>query len=260
MKKGITLYFGYNTEIESRLQGIKQAGFDNVITCADKRFDNQNGTIEHQIELLSSIGLGLSSLHATYTQSKLPYFFKRGLKGYLMERGLIKDVKIAKKYGFSCVVVHLAGEPSEIGWKRLRRVLKVCHKQNIPLAIENLIDLHPFFECFKNIDDDYLKFCWDVGHSNCFAKNLDFVRDMKDKLITLHLHDNNGKEDQHTLNKYGTINWDEIAKILASLDHEINLDYEILMKYRQNETPEEVVKETYRQACELEKLILKYKK
>ena len=259
MKKGITLYYGYNTPIEERLTTIKKAGFNNIITCADKRFNHQNGSIEKQIKLLQTVGLGVSSLHMQYKQEDLQNFFKKGLSGYILQKKLEKDVKIAKKYGFSCVVVHLAGEPNEIGWKRLRQVLKCCHKTNIPLAIENLNDCRGFFECFKNIKDDYLKFCWDVGHSNCFTKDLEFVKELKDKLITLHLHDNNGKEDQHTLNKYGTINWDEIAEILASLDHEINLDYEILMHYRQNETPEEVAEETYRQSCELEKLILKHK-
>ncbi len=259
MKKGITLYYGYNTKVEERINTIKWAGFDNVITCADRRFNHQNGSIKKQIELLRASGLGVSSLHMQYRGKDLPKFFKKGLAGYILQKRLEKDVKIAKKYGFYCVVVHLGGEPSEIGWKRLRRVLKVCHKTNIPLAIENLNDCRGFFECFKNIDDEYLKFCWDVGHSNCFTKNIDFVDKLKDKLIALHLHDNNGFEDQHTLNKYGTVNWDEIAKVIASLDHDINLDYEILMHYRQNETPEEVAKETYIQACELEKLVLKHK-
>ena len=260
MKKGITMYFGYNTKVEERIKMIKEAGFDNVITCADRRFNYQNGSIKKQIELLSKAGLGVSSLHMQYKGKDLPKFFKRSLFGYIMQKRLEKDVKIAKKYGFTCVVVHFGGEPSEIGWKRLRKVLKVCHKYDIPLAIENLHDCRGFFECFEKIKDDYLKFCWDVGHSNCFSKDIKFVDKYKDKLIALHLHDNNGLEDQHTLNKYGTVNWNEIAKVLASLDHEINLDYEILMHYRQDETAEEVVKETYRQACELEKLILKYKK
>ena len=260
MKKGITFYYGYNIPVEERIKYIKKAGFDNVITCADRKLDHQNGNIKQQMKLIKDNGLGVSSLHMAYNCEDLPNLFKHGFAGYRLQKRLEKDVRIAKKYGFTCVVVHLGGKPSEIGWKRLRKVLKVCHKYNIPLALENLGDDEAFFESFKNIDDDYLKFCWDVGHSNCCQKNIEFVEKIKSKLITLHLHSNNGESDQHTLNKYGNIDWDEIAKILASLDFDINLDYEILMVYRENETPQEVVEETYKQACELEKLIEKHRK
>jgi sugar phosphate isomerase/epimerase len=90
MKKGITLYYGYNTPIEERLTTIKKAGFDNIITCADKRFNHQNGSIEKQIKLLQTVGLGVSSLHMQYKQEDLPNFFKKGLSGYILQKNLKK--------------------------------------------------------------------------------------------------------------------------------------------------------------------------
>ena len=62
----------------------------------------------------------------------------------------------------------------------------------------------------------------------------------------------------HTLNKYGCINWDKIAQKLAKAN-EVNLDYELLMNYRQNETMKEVLRETFKEAQELEEMIKKYK-
>lgn len=64
----------------------------------------------------------------------------------------------------------------------------------------------------------------------------------------------------HTLNKYGNVDWDKFARKLALLRNDINLDYEIMMRYRQNETPEDVLAEVIAQATQLEKLIEKYKK
>lgn len=255
MNKGISFYFGFVTNPEERAKMIKDTGFDCVITSYDKKFDCQNGTLASQMKLFKKYGLKVSSLHMSYNEEDLPYFFLKGLKGYLLERRLIKDVKLAKKYGFTCVVVHLGGRPSKVGVDRLKRVLKVCHETNIPLAIENLQYNDPFFAIFKQIDDPYLKFCWDVGHSHFASNDFDFIKEYGDKLIALHLHDNDGTSDMHTLNKYGTNDWRKIAKSLASLDRDINLDYEVLMVYRQNETASEVATTVYNQACELDKMI-----
>ena len=64
----------------------------------------------------------------TYKTSELIYFWQDCKKGDEQEKSLIRDVKLAKKYGYSCVVVHLFGEPNPIGYNRLKRVLKVCEK------------------------------------------------------------------------------------------------------------------------------------
>lgn len=255
MNKGISFYFGFATPPEERVKMIKDAGFDCVITSYSPKFNYQNGTLKSQVQLFKKYELKTSSLHMTYNEKDLPFFFLKGLKGYLLEKKLIKDVKLAKNYGFTCVVVHLGGMPSKIGFDRLRRVLKICHEVDIPLAIENLQYNDPFFEVFKQIDDPYLRFCWDVGHSHFASNDYDFIKEYGNKLIALHLHDNDGTWDMHTLNKYGTNDWHRIAKSLAILDRNINLDYEVLMNYRQNESVTDVVNEVYSQACQLEKMI-----
>ena len=259
MERGICFYFGYKTNPKERAKDIKNAGFTCVITNADKKFNHQNGSIKAQIKNFKKNNLKLSSLHMRYNSKELPSFWEDCKLGNKLEKNLIKDVKLAKKYGFKCVVVHLKGNPNEIGYNRLRRVLKVCEKLNIPLAIENTSNKDAFVETFKNVKSDYLKFCYDTGHGNVFNPEYDYLSTYLDKLICLHIHSNDGSSDQHTLNKYGNINWDEIAKKLAKCPNELNLDYEILMVYRKNETSNEVLAETIKQANELEKLIKKYK-
>lgn len=245
---------------------IKNAGFDCVMTNADERLDKQNGTIKEQVKLFKENGLKHSSLHMSYLENDLPYFWKNCKIGNNLEKSLKKDVKIAKKYKFTCVVVHVIGEKSEIGIKRLTKILKLCNKLNIPLALENLENNEDLLDyVFENITDKQLKFCYDSGHNNAFSKDIDFLKKYSDKLITLHLHDNMGEVDEHTLNKYGNIDWKNIALNLANINPNINLDYEILMygksKYdKKKETAENVIKETFQQACDLEKTILDYLK
>ena len=257
MKKGICFYFGFDSNPEQRAKAIKDAGFDCVITCADPNMDVQNGNIKTQVKLFKKYGLELSSLHMTYSNPTLPMFWTQSKEGKKIEKRLKKDVKIAHKYGFKEVVVHLVGTPNQIGLKRLKRVLKLCHRLNVPLAIENVEDYNVFRYTFANIKDDYLKFCWDCGHSNVYFKDIDYPKIYGEKMICLHLHDNSGLKDDHTLNKYGNIDWDEVAKKIAKYNKDIYLDYEMLMHYKtDDDTLESVLEETFLQAKELEEKIL----
>ena len=250
MNKGICFHFGYvYDDVEQQVKAIKNAGFDCVMSNADPRFDKQNGTIKKQVELLKKYGIKLSSLHMRYVREELPNFWKDNKIGKKLENNLIKDVKIAKKYGFKCVVFHIKGETSEIGFERLKRVLKICTKLNVDLAIENLCNNYEVFEkVFKNINHRNLKFCYDAGHHNIWMKEIDFLKEFGDKLVALHLHSNKGTYDNHTLSKYGNIDWDKIAEKLAKLP-KVNLDYELLMRYKPKSlTAEKVLEECMKEA------------
>lgn len=258
--KGISLYFGYKTDYKERIKLIKEAGFECVITSADPRLNKQNGSIRNQVKYIKKAGLKLSSLHMTYVEDELPNFFMDNKIGNKIEKRIIKDLHLAKKYGFTCVVAHISGEESEIGYKRLDRILKVCEKLDVPLAIENLdFNRQLLVKLFSRYDDNkYAKFCYDAGHNNCFDYGFDYLGKYGDKLICLHLHDNKGDQDSHTLNKYGNIDWEKIALGLSKCK-EVNLDYELLMKQSSDDSKEDVVNECFKQAKELEERINYYR-
>lgn len=258
MNKGISFYFGYKIEPKIRVKMIKEAGFDCVITSADKRFNKQNGKISKQVKLIKKAGLKLSSLHASYDDNELFNFFLNNKIGDRIEKNIIKDLKIAKKYGFSCVVVHLKEEYSEIGVERIKRILNVCEKLDVPIAVENIDYRSLFVKIFENIDNKYLKFCYDSGHNNFFDSEFDYLSKYGDKLMCVHLSDNDGTDDLHTLNKYGNILWKNIAKGLAK-SNEVNLDYELIMRVKGKCDAEGTLEECYNQACELENMILRFK-
>ena len=259
MNKGISFYFGFDDNVEQRAKLLKEIGFDCVITNADKKFNKQNATIKEQIKLFKQYNFKLSSLHMRYNTKDLPYFWTKSRKGNWMEQRLIKDVKIAHKYGFPYVVKHVKGVPAEIGLKRFRRVLKFCDKYNVSLAIENTENTACFTYVFDNLIHKHLKFCYDSGHANCYNPEIDYFKLYGDKLVCVHLHDNKGINDDHTLNKYGSIDWDKVAKNLAKINYQGNLDYEIFMFVNNNENAMDTAKLVYQQACELEQLIEQYK-
>ena len=73
---------------------------------------------------------------------------------------------------------------------------------------------------FENINHPYLKFCFDSGAANAFTKNIDTFEFMKyqDKLVCIHLSDNDGSYDQHLVPSEGNINWDKLMKTLRNID------------------------------------------
>ncbi len=277
MNKGLSFYFGYLEDTKLKAKKLKQIGFDCIMTSADPKFKFQDGSIGRQVRIIKKNKLKLSSLHFRYSGKDLPEFWRDNEIGSQMEKNLITDIKVAAKYGFKCVVVHLRGEEaSQIGFDRLDRILMIAREKNIPLAIENIEPNVCFFETMKRYKDEPLiRFCYDSGHNHSFDPDFDYLTVYRDKLICLHLHDNLGDVDAHTLNKFGNTNWDEIAKKLAKVDEDINLDYEILFSKKNMSktwnTNYTIYKEAfkltcwetaaiiYKQACELEDMILKYK-
>ena len=130
----------------------------------------------------------------------------------------------------------------------------MARKLDVPVANENINRPELFVKVMDTINDEYLKFCYDAGHNNVFDPEYDYLSKYGKRLIALHLHDNDGKTDQHTLNKYGTIDWDRIALLLSRCPN-VNLDYELLLYSNRDMSAKQALDECYRQGKELEKLI-----
>ncbi len=255
---GIRFYFGYNIEPELRAKLISDAGFKSIITSADKKYNKQNGTIAKQVKLFKKYNLKPSSLHMVYNSCQLPYFWKKGFKGFKLKQNLIRDVKTAHRYGFASVVVHLIGQYSKVGENRLLSVLKLCKKLNVFLAIENINHKQIFLDTLNNINHSHLKVCYDSGHNNIFDKDFDYVSKFADKIVALHLHDNIGLNDDHTLNMFGNTNWEDVAKQLSKLP-DINLDYELAMLVKNNINENQCLTKCYKQGVWLQEKINYYR-
>jgi sugar phosphate isomerase/epimerase len=64
-----------------------------------------------------------------------------------------------------------------------------------------------------------LNYVFDTGHAHIGEGIEHEFELMKDRIRSLHVHDNNGKEDKHlfpTLSKDGTVNWERTMELLRS--------------------------------------------
>jgi len=155
---------------------------------------------------------------------------------------LEKTIELASKIKATHITTHIGyfiGLPSW-KWKRkqaldrlflsLEEALPLCKELEVLLAIENVNPMPKHSELFylgDNINDlDFifdklkspnLKLCLDVGHANTNEGPVKYIKEFADKIVSVHVHDNNGKYDEHLTIGTGIINWnhltDEFEKI-----------------------------------------------
>ena len=120
------------------------------------------------------------------------------------------------------------------------RIEKV--REHVIYCLENIFKpintVSVILELLKKFDSPHLGVCFDSGHANIMEKGMAFSdsrpwgqwegrgeieweHDVLNKLlphiVTCHLHDNNGSQDQHKLPGQGTVNWQEIMKVLPTV-------------------------------------------
>jgi sugar phosphate isomerase/epimerase len=87
--------------------------------------------------------------------------------------------------------------------------------ENIPNDLSSAARLQLFQE-LTHVD---LNYCFDTGHANLGNGVEAEFNAMKDRIRSTHVHDNNGKEDNHLLplnGEGGTIDWKNTMNLLRS--------------------------------------------
>jgi sugar phosphate isomerase/epimerase len=80
----------------------------------------------------------------------------------------------------------------------------------------------------KETNSDIFKVCIDTGHSNfCGEAPADAVRLVGGEYLgALHVHDNNGKADQHLRPGFGNVDWDAFSDALVEIGFEGSVNFE----------------------------------
>lgn len=90
---------------------------------------------------------------------------------------------------------------------------------DLEIAIENVLDVapEPLAAVCDGIDDPRFGVCLDVGHANVYSEiPLEkWIERLGTRIRHVHLHDNNGHQDQHAALGTGSVN---VAKVLETLD------------------------------------------
>ena len=210
---------------EPYLRDIAEAGFSHIHWCHQWNTDFLYSDCEvAQIAAwMRQYNLLLTDLHASVGPEKnwgSPREYER-LAGIELVRNRIA---MTERLGGDVIVMHLPGhldepELADDAWDRLRRSLDVLEPHarvhGVRIAVENgKFDL--IEKVLAMYGPDYLGLCYDSGHSNMTPDGMDRLDEMKDRLISVHLHDNDGESDQHKPLFSGTIDWARLAPIIAA--------------------------------------------
>ena len=130
---------------------------------------------------------------------------------------IISCIEDCSRHNIPTAVVHLTrfrynADLTELGINRIGKIIETAERNNIKLAFENLAYLEHLNAVFEHFSSPYAGFCYDSGHENIvkhYLKNpeYDCLALYGDKLFALHINDNYGDGDTHTIPFNGTIDW-----------------------------------------------------
>jgi len=206
------------------LRRIAEAGFTHVHWCHHWNTDflYSRPEIEQIERWLREFGLGVTDVHGSAGQEKAwmaPEEYRR-LAGVELVQNRIR---MAARLGADVVIMHVPalGDPAHNPdrWDQARRSLDAvepCAREcGVRIALENgkwddierLLALYP---------PDYVGLCYDSGHGNMDGAGLDRLEaGPKQRLISIHLHDNDGTQDLHNIPFTGTVDWGRLARLIA---------------------------------------------
>jgi sugar phosphate isomerase/epimerase len=206
------------------LRRIADAGFSHVHWCHQWNTDFLYAGCEvAQIAAwLREYGLALLDLHGSVGPEKNWAAAEeyRRLAGVELVRNRLE---MTARLGGAVVIMHagIAASPDRTvpAWDSLRRSLDElepsARELGVRLALENG-DWPLIRTVLGAYAPTYLGLCYDSGHGNVDGVGLANLASLKDRLISVHLHDNDGKTDQHRLPFTGSVDWQHLVAILCS--------------------------------------------
>ena len=229
------LYIGDRLE-RDHLVEIAAHGFDSVEVFAVKsHFDYRDRRAAIALaEWLDDTRLKLHSMHAPIARDYVAGAWKDNLslaatddarrKAAVEETLAVLDVAAAVP--FSTLVLH-GGIPEPYGGaadnhlgslvRSLEELAPVAERYSVRLAVEvipNAISTPGALVDLVESDlDAELGICMDVGHARLMGDVVDAIETCSGHLVTTHIHDNRGRNDDHLMPGKGTIDWD--ATLLA---------------------------------------------
>ena len=180
----------------------------------------------------------------TFVQAHAPVCEIRGKDAETGITATIRSIEACKILGIKNMVIHsgfysdLKRADGSLAYFKenepfFRALIPAMEENDVNILFENsAVNFCPdglFFPCSAKELNDFIEFmnhplfgaAWDVGHAN--LDNRDQYKEITElgkNLKAVHIHDNNGKRDQHTAPFIGTCDFDAIVKGLIDSGYE----------------------------------------
>src|ERR1700722_1415298 len=107
----------------------------------------------------------------------------------------------------------------EAAFSSLEELIVFARQRGVEIILENTpneLATAERLELFNSITHLNLSYVFDTGHAHIGAGIAHEFEIMKPRIRSLHVHDNDGKEDQHLFPMRGTIDWPATMELLRS--------------------------------------------
>jgi len=221
-------WFSYELPMKERYALIRKTGFDGVMLWWSEEF-GRNYYFD-AAPLAQKAGLFVENVH---TSDKLiNNIWLDNIEGNEMSRYFLRCVEECADYNIPTMVMHLSsGENpppfNELGLNRIKQITEKAEKYSVNIAMENLRKIEYLEFVLENIKSSRIGFCYDSGHHNCHTPQINLLEKYGSRLMALHLHDNDGSDDQHLLPFDGTIDWLATMRDIAKTGYNDTIALEV---------------------------------
>jgi len=238
------------------LNRVESAGIAAVeIFCAKQHFDWANKSQVAELgHFFRDSQLKLHSLHAPmYTdeiwgrsgpESRIDITERKKATRIQWVGELKRAIEVAEIIPFRYLIQHLGVTGQEFSeyaveaaFSSLEELALFARQRGVEILLENIpneLSTAERLESFNAVTHLKLNYVFDTGHANLAGSIAGEYETMQARIRSLHVHDNNGKDDQHLLpfSAGATTNWQETMNLLRSRPGQ----YPLLLELRDDAT------------------------
>ena len=231
---------------EPYLKLISEAGIPRIMWCHhwNTDFIYTKPELDQIKAWLKSYQIQLQDVHGSDGKEKCWYAVEEYRRKAGVELTVNRLLMLKELEGDGTLIMHppRIREPEDLDKVELRRkqaesvrrsldeLLPLLEKYDAKIALENLP--HGNWEILSALLDDYpaerIGYCFDSGHCNITVRtHFEETEKYADRIIAVHLHDNDGSGDQHKTPFNGTFNWEWLANVLKRSSYTNPLNFEL---------------------------------
>ena len=241
-----------------RFRLIRQAGFDGVCLGWIEKYEHPD--YRGQPGLARREGLWVENIHVDFLKAN--HIWEDTAAGQAVFEYYLKCVDDCAAFEVPAMVMHadIGHNPptvSELGFARFGRLIDGAERRGVTIAVENLTRTAQVDRArllLERFDSPHFGFCFDSGHRNVCRVGHEWLARWPERLKALHLHDNDGTDDQHLLPFDGTTDWPMLMHAIAVTGYRGPTALEVGHEGRQEKSPEKFLALAFERAVRLEAL------